>query len=177
MQSFELCCDMIDVVTDLSSIYRWCKYLISNAPSNSFFTHLDFFNHFLYCYSPDYNKSIDEQSGSIFKLNNGIILYLREIDQYLALVCILREYNFSRQGVIEYNCLCLNDAIHKIFAVRLSKKSGQFNVMNDDYCDHDGGNGSLINGNPRQSHQLTHRQSNSQLTKYLLTNKFRKIDE
>lgn len=132
-------------------------------------------NPILFWYSPDYNKSIDEQSGSVFKLNNGIILYLREIDQFLALVCILRDHNFSRQGVIEYNCLCLNDAIHKIFAVRLTKKSGQFNVMNDDYCDHDGGN--LINGNVKQPHELTHRQSSSQLTKYLLTNKFRKIDE
>lgn len=133
--------------------------------------------HFHFQNSADYNKSIDDQSGSIFKLNNGIILYLREVDKFLALVCILREYNFTRQGVVEYNFLCLHEAIHKIFSVRLPKKAGQFNVMNDDYSDHDGANGSLINGNAKQSHELSHRQSNSQLTKYLLTNKFQKIDE
>lgn len=47
---------------------------------------------------------------------------MREINRFLALVCILRDYNFSRQGIIDYNYLCFRDAIHKIFAVRLSKK-------------------------------------------------------
>lgn len=49
-------------------------------------------------------------------------MYLREINKFLALVCILREYNFSRQGVIDYNFLCFRDAIHKVFEIRASQK-------------------------------------------------------
>lgn len=66
--------------------------------------------------------AFDNQSASLIKLNNGTILYLREINRFLGLVCILRDYNFSRQGIIDYNYICFRDAVHKIFAVRLSKK-------------------------------------------------------
>lgn len=100
-------------------------------------------------------------------------MYLREINKFLALVCILREYNFTRQAVVDYNILCLHEAIHKIFSVKLTKKPGHLNAINDGYFDHDSndlvnGNG---NGNAKQSQEL--RQSNYQLTNYLLNNKFR----
>jgi Ras-related GTP-binding protein C/D len=42
--------------------------------------------------------AFDCQSSSVIKLNNGTILYLREVNKFLALVCILREDNFDRQG-------------------------------------------------------------------------------
>lgn len=126
-------------------------------------------------YSADLNASIDEQTGSIIKLNNGIILYLREINKFLALVCILREYNFTRQAVVDYNFVCLHEAIHKIFSVRLPKKTETYNQMNDDYFDQQT-NGSLVNGSSKQSSTSVH-QSTSQLTTYLLNNKFRKIDD
>lgn len=86
----------------------------------------------------------------------------------MALVCILREYNFTRQGIIEYNFLCLHDAIHKLFAIRLSKKSGAFEFNqneDDDECD-DEPNG-YMNGKKKLTYQ-----SNSQLTNYLLAHKF-----
>lgn len=46
--------------------------------------------------------AFDNQSSSLIKLNNGTILYLREVNKFLALVCILREDNFDRQG--QYIC-------------------------------------------------------------------------
>ncbi|XP_031617582.1 ras-related GTP-binding protein C-like isoform X2 [Contarinia nasturtii] len=145
MQSFELCCDLIDVVTDLSTIY-----------------------------SADLNTPIDEQSGSVIKLNNGIILYLREIDKFLALVCILRDYNYTRQGVVEYNFLCLHDAIHQIFSVGLSKKVENYhNELNDDYFEQQT-NGSLIS--TKQSSTTLRAHSNSPLTQYLINNKLKKIN-
>lgn len=42
--------------------------------------------------------AFDNQSSSLIKLNNGTILYLREVNKFLALVCILREDNFDKQG-------------------------------------------------------------------------------
>ncbi|XP_031632305.1 ras-related GTP-binding protein C [Contarinia nasturtii] len=89
MQSYELCCDMIDVVIDLSSIY-----------------------------GSDSGTAFDDQSSSLIKLNNSTVLYLREVNKFLALVLILREYSFSRQGVIDFNFLCFKEAIHKVFEIK-----------------------------------------------------------
>lgn len=35
----------------------------------------------------------------MIKLSNGMVLYLREVNKYLALVCILREDNFDKHGM------------------------------------------------------------------------------
>lgn len=42
--------------------------------------------------------AFDEQSSSLIRLNNGTVLYLREVNKFLALVCILREDNFEHKG-------------------------------------------------------------------------------
>ncbi|XP_036331915.1 ras-related GTP-binding protein C [Rhagoletis pomonella] len=92
MQSYELCCDMIDVVIDLSSIYS------------------------------SEETAFDHESSSLIKLNNNTILYLREVNKFLALVCILREENFNRQGVIDYNFLCFRKAISEVFELRMKSQ-------------------------------------------------------
>lgn len=102
MQSYELCCDMIDVVIDVSCIYGYKFICISiahgvcNALQFVFlFTHL--FKTFRLREDLEI-AAFDNQSSSLIKLNNGTILYLREVNKFLALVCILREDNFDRQG-------------------------------------------------------------------------------
>ncbi|XP_060520480.1 ras-related GTP-binding protein C isoform X1 [Cylas formicarius] len=92
MQSYELCCDMIDVVIDLSWIYGVKE---DQEPA-----------------------AFDEQSSSLIKLNNGTVLYLREVNKFLALVCILREDNFDHKGIIDYNFLCFRNAIQQVFELR-----------------------------------------------------------
>lgn len=47
------------------------------------------------------DPAFDDQSSSLIKLNNGTILYLREVCSYLALVCILREDNFEKQSELQ----------------------------------------------------------------------------
>ncbi|XP_070534665.1 ras-related GTP-binding protein C-like [Ptychodera flava] len=69
MQSYELCCDMIDVVIDVSCIYGLRE--------------------------ENEGSAYDSESSSIIKLNNATILYLREVNRFLALVCILREDNLT----------------------------------------------------------------------------------
>lgn len=44
------------------------------------------------------------------------------MNKFLALVCILREENFNRQGVIDYNFLCFRDAISEVFELRLKNQ-------------------------------------------------------
>jgi len=95
MQSYELCCDMIDVSIDVS-----CIYGLGNDGETEVF---------------------DASSSSTIRLNNSTILYLREVNKVLALVCILREDNFERRGLIDYNFLCLRKAISQVFEVRAKR--------------------------------------------------------
>ncbi|XP_070534730.1 ras-related GTP-binding protein C-like isoform X1 [Ptychodera flava] len=98
MQSYELCCDMIDVVIDVSCIYGLRE--------------------------ENEGSAYDSESSSIIKLNNATILYLREVNRFLALVCILREDNFDRHGLIDYNFHCFKNAIQEVFEVRLKSQQG-----------------------------------------------------
>ncbi|CAD5114849.1 DgyrCDS3885 [Dimorphilus gyrociliatus] len=91
MQSYELCCDMIDVVIDVSCIYG--------------------------CKDETENGAFDEQSSSIIKLNNNTVLYLREVNKFLALVCIMREDSFEKQGIIDYNFHVFRQAIQEVFNI------------------------------------------------------------
>lgn len=89
MQCYELCCDMIDVVMDMSCIY--------GARDDGAF---------------------DGSSSAIIKLNTSTILYMREVNRHLALVCILREDSFEKQGLIDYNFLCFKKAIQQVFDIK-----------------------------------------------------------
>ncbi|XP_041523723.1 ras-related GTP-binding protein D [Microtus oregoni] len=93
MQTYELCCDMIDVVIDISCIYG-LKEDGAGAP-------------------------YDKESTAIIKLNNTTVLYLKEVTKFLALVCFVREESFERKGLIDYNFHCFRKAIHEVFEVRM----------------------------------------------------------
>lgn len=90
MPTYELCSDMIDVVIDVSCIY--------GMPADG--TGLGY----------------DAGSQSIIKLNNGMILYLKEVNKYLALVALLSADNFRKHGLIDYNFACFKSAIEKVFS-------------------------------------------------------------
>ena len=112
MQTYELCCDMIDVVIDVSSIYG-CKYVALRC-------HYPFFLKIFYVLiRPDRDGSsggyggvlttisagggsqiFSEQTASTIKLNNNTVLYMRGVNRYLALVCVMREEALERQGAI-----------------------------------------------------------------------------
>merc|ERR1719244_1722847 len=104
MQSYELCCDMIDVVIDVSCIYGLGDEMESSA--------------------------FDQQSASVIKLNNSTVLFLKEVNKVLALVCILREENYQHNGLIQYNFKCFREAIEDVFVVRAGKIQGGRVVRN-----------------------------------------------
>lgn len=70
-------------------------------------------------FSENGEAEFDNQSSSLIKMNNNTILYLREVNKFLALVCILREDNFHKQGVIDYNFLCFREAIERVFELKM----------------------------------------------------------
>lgn len=98
MQSYELCCDMIDVVIDISCIYG----LRDDGEGSAY----------------------DQETLSTIKMNNTTVLYLREVNKFLALVCILREENFDKRGLIDYNFLCFRQAIQEVFEIRNNALEG-----------------------------------------------------
>jgi len=62
--------------------------------------------------------SYDAESNAIIKLNNGMVLYMREVNKFLALVCLVREEHFEKHGLIDYNFECFKSAITEVFEVR-----------------------------------------------------------
>jgi Ras-related GTP-binding protein C/D len=96
MKSYELCSDMIDVVIDIS-----CIYGLGEA------------DHLAY----------DDQSQSTLKLSNGQTLYLMEVNKFLALVCIIREENLDKLGILEFNFGCFKKAMTEVFEARMRRKA------------------------------------------------------
>lgn len=96
MQTYELCSDMIDVVIDTSCIYG------GSGESEQ--------------------AAYDFDSQSVIKLDNGMVLYLREVNKYLALVCLLREANYDKHGLIDYNFQCFKKAIEEVFAKKTRRR-------------------------------------------------------
>eukprot|EP01087_Luapelamoeba_hula_P012311 TRINITY_DN3421_c0_g1_i1.p2 TRINITY_DN3421_c0_g1~~TRINITY_DN3421_c0_g1_i1.p2 ORF type:complete len:346 (+),score=57.90 TRINITY_DN3421_c0_g1_i1:77-1114(+) len=89
MQTYELCSDMIDVVIDVSCIYGMKD--------------------------GEEGLAYDDKTQSIIKLNNSMVLYLREVNRYLALVCLLRKEHFDKHGLLNYNFQCLKQSLEEVF--------------------------------------------------------------
>lgn len=113
MQSYELCCDMIDVVIDVSCIYGDEGEELGAVSREK----------------PKEKGEFEQESSAVIKLTNDTVMYLREVTKYLALVCILRKDSYERQGLIDYNFLCFRKAIQEVFDLR---KKGHLAVNQDE---------------------------------------------
>jgi len=98
IQTYELCSDMIDVVIDISCIYGPKQEKEENGSNE--------------------NPSYGTDTYSVIHLANSMVLYLREVNEHLALVCFLREENFEKPGLLDYNFACFKKAIEEVFEVR-----------------------------------------------------------
>jgi len=56
------------------------------------------------------------ESQAIIKLNPNPILYLREVNRFLALVCRLPQEHFDKPGLIDYNFEVFKNAITEVRA-------------------------------------------------------------
>ncbi len=89
--TYELCSDMIDVVIDIS-----CIYGAKEEDSSAY----------------------DEETSSVIKLNSQKILFLREVNRYLALVCIISKDKYEKIGLINYNLNKFKHSIYEVFEVK-----------------------------------------------------------
>ncbi|CAH8606248.1 unnamed protein product [Heterobilharzia americana] len=88
MQTYELCCDMIDVVVDVAAIY---------TPRSNFV-----------------DPPVSEQTGATIILNNDRALYLRGVNQYMALACLMYEESLEKMGLIEFNFRVIKNALQQM---------------------------------------------------------------
>ncbi|KAI9701154.1 MAG: hypothetical protein M1836_001823 [Candelina mexicana] len=93
MPSYEICSDYIDVIVDISEIYG------SEEPDKD---------------DPGYGRA-NPDAESIISLQSGNYLYLKEINKYLALICITKEASAEQRGLIDNNVDVFQDALAKVF--------------------------------------------------------------
>ncbi|KAI5813981.1 Gtr1/RagA G protein conserved region-domain-containing protein [Pyronema omphalodes] len=101
VQSYEICSDFIDVIVDVSEIYG--KHPDETAqPSPPL--------------SPAAAPAENTQEvSSIIKLQNGMVLYLREINKFLALICLMRKESIEKKGLVDYNVQIFQNALQRVF--------------------------------------------------------------
>eukprot|EP01035_Chromulina_nebulosa_P017391 gene17391-22940_t len=90
VHKYELCSDLVDVIIDVSYIYGTNPDGQTIAP-------------------------YDSNSSSVIRLNNGEVLYLRAVSNYLALVCLIRDEYFVKRALVDYNIDCFRSSIEKVF--------------------------------------------------------------
>ncbi|ORY77774.1 Gtr1/RagA G protein Gtr2 [Protomyces lactucae-debilis] len=104
VQSYEICSDYIDVILDISEIYGYRRPEQTNGDMQT---------------AQRVSKAQENsEASSMIQLNNGMTLYLREINQYLALICLMRDESHKSPGLLEYNVQQFQRAIEEIFEDR-----------------------------------------------------------
>ena len=98
VHTYELCSDLVDVVIDVSYIYG-VNHEVNDGSVVPY----------------------DNKSASAIKLNSGMVLYLREVSNYLALVCVLRDEYFAKRSLLDYNINCFKESLQKIFKEPLNE--------------------------------------------------------
>jgi Ras-related GTP-binding protein C/D len=88
--TYELCSDLVDVVIDVSCIY--------GLPPEDDAEEIPY----------------DQDSSSAIRLNGGMVLYLREVSKYLALVCVVREESFQKRSVLDFNIDCFRKGLEQV---------------------------------------------------------------
>jgi Ras-related GTP-binding protein C/D len=106
--SYEICSDYIDVVVDISEIYGWR----ANDPESALHNEEDGYQ---------VEETGDSCAESLITLEKkrGSYLYLREINKYLALICLMGEDSpTDRKALIDYNVGVFQDALKQVFSPR-----------------------------------------------------------
>ncbi|CAF1245491.1 unnamed protein product [Adineta steineri] len=95
-QLSELCCDVVDVYKDISSIYG-----TSNSPV------------------------LDSMSFCTIELSIGLVLYLKDINPTTALICILKKESKINEALMEVNLNILKKNIQELFRTYSNTSSRQ----------------------------------------------------
>ncbi|KAG0004198.1 hypothetical protein BGZ80_009203 [Entomortierella chlamydospora] len=72
---------------------------------------------------PTQQTSGNHEAFSVIKMGNGTVLYLREVNKYLALICLLKAETFEKQGLIDYNVHCFKEAMDQVFELKRAERT------------------------------------------------------
>ena len=94
MMHYEICSELIDVLIDVTCIY-------GNEEDGT-------------------GSKFDKKSSSFIRLRHtnpeeNIVLYLREVDKQLALVCLINESEIYKHHLINYNLDRFKEGLKRIF--------------------------------------------------------------
>ncbi|KAG0980413.1 hypothetical protein G6F28_011651 [Rhizopus arrhizus] len=121
MQSYELCSDMIDVCIDVECIYGvqggspMNLSLMDSSERQDSVNGLDSESIIEQQQQQQSTKQHETEASSLIKLDNGDVLYMREVNRLLVLICLLRQDNFEKHGLIDYNFQCFKEAVTEVF--------------------------------------------------------------
>lgn len=106
VHTYELCSDLVDVVIDVSCIYG-VNVKSSGAKDGASAGAED---------TAVQVETIpyDDDSTAAIRLGSGMVLYLREVSSYLALVCIIREEYFAKRALLDYNINCFKQSLERV---------------------------------------------------------------
>ncbi|KAI8969082.1 Gtr1/RagA G protein Gtr2 [Mycotypha africana] len=136
IDSYELCSDMIDVVVDIDYIYgpqSGSKPLFGSegTPNDeNIINDLNVGSVFDKQSNNHYQISADAaeasapalKAPSIIKLKNGDILYMKEINSLLVLICMIKNDNYKKYGLLDYNLQQFIDAVNELFAYSIQQR-------------------------------------------------------
>ncbi|KAI8148505.1 ras-related GTP-binding protein D [Fennellomyces sp. T-0311] len=151
MQSYELCSDMIDVIIDIECIYgaqvsspngrlsiSEDEEYSENHVNGNGTTTLREYDESVDGDSASQQESLrrtdgvgqgEAEASSLIKLDNGDVLYMREVNRLLVLICLLRHDNFEKHGLIDYNFQCFKEAVTEVFEFS-QKRNNQQQMVN-----------------------------------------------
>jgi hypothetical protein len=126
---------MIDVMIDISSIYGLSPNAIEQEPELNLVpltiqstiqsqTSASSTLNMTSAASPSpIQLPFDEESMSVIRLNNGMVLVLRQVTDYLALVCLHRADSFAeKRGLLEYNLTVFRESVAEVLKSTLKNK-------------------------------------------------------
>jgi len=90
---------MIDVTIDISSIYG---HKVDQQNNNK-----QQIQH--------QNRPFDQDTSAMIMLRTRQVIFLRQINVYLALVAVIKEDNFEKQGLIDFNFNVFRQVFFLIF--------------------------------------------------------------
>lgn len=99
--SYEICSDYIDVVVDVSEIYGWDRPVKNGHQEDA---------------GIDETGNNDAESLITMERKGNNYLYLREINKYLALICLMGDDSpAEKKALIDYNVGVFQDALAQVF--------------------------------------------------------------
>lgn len=112
MPSYEICSDYIDVIVDISEVYGWKR-------SEEYIKELE---------GPPWNKKLEDQlacpnaESVIVLADMKRPIMLREVNNYLALVAIMREGSYEKMPLVTMNVETVVKGLTEVFEITKQRK-------------------------------------------------------